>query len=139
MELTASNVNEVFMDCLFKSKPEPGTKFIPARGIVTNVGFVPKKIDDYSLTIKMMLDELDDTFKEDKGGGWSFLQMAATKSGEQWADHRTMEQLMLLGIAAGWLKYLLPREMWSALSGGVPYVVFVKDRIKVKEETYAVQ
>ena len=114
MELTASKVNEVFMDCLFKSEPEPGDKFIPVRGIVTNVGFVPKKINDYSLTIKMMLNELDDTFKED------------------------MEQLMLLGIAAGWLKYLLPRELWPALSGGVPYLVIVNDRIKVEEEVYAV-
>lgn len=138
MELTTSKVNEVFTDCLFKSEPEPGTKFIPVRGIVTNVGFVPKKINDYSLTIKMMLNELDDKFKEDIGGGWSFLMMAVDKSGNQWADHKTMEQLMLLGLAAGWLKYQLPRKLWTALAGGVPYVVIVKDRIKVEEIEYAV-
>lgn len=138
MELTAKAVNDVFADCVFKTRPEPGTKYIPVKGIVSNVAFDPKKIEQYSLTIKMMLNELDDTFKEDMGGGWSFLQMAGTKSGELWADHRTMEQLMLLGIAAGWLKYLLPREMWPAFSGGVPYVTIVNDRIKVEEAVYAV-
>jgi len=49
-----------------------------------------------------------------------------------------MEQLMLLGLAAGWLKYQLPRKLWTALAGGVPYVVIVKDRIKVEEIEYAV-
>ena len=136
MELTASKVNDVFADCLFKTKPEPGTKYIPVKGIISNIAFVPKKLDDYSLTIKMMLNELDDDFKEDIGGGRPVIQMSVNRSNEKWADNQTTEQLLMLGLASGWLKFLFPKKVRNA--SGVPYVAFVKDRIKVKEETYAV-
>lgn len=138
MELTASKVNDVFADCVFKTRPEPGTKYIHVVGIVSNMAFDPKKIEQYSLTIKMMLNELNDNFREDVGGGWSFLQMAYTKSEEHWAEHPTMEKLMMLGIAAGYMKYILPRALWKSLASGVPYLVIVNDRIKVEEEVYAV-
>ncbi len=34
-----------------------------------------------------------------------------------------MEALVVLGIASGFVKYPMPREMWSALPGGMPYIV----------------
>jgi hypothetical protein len=34
-----------------------------------------------------------------------------------------MEHLFQLGLAAGYVKPLLPREMWAAFPGGVPYYV----------------
>ena len=46
------------------------------------------------------------------------------KSGRQWTGmHLTMEYLFLLGIAIGEVEYLLPREMWEAFPGGMPYLV----------------
>ena len=136
MELTASKVNDIFADCVFKTRPELGTKYIHVKGIVSEMGFVPKKINDYSLTIKMMLNELDDNFKEDIGGGRPVTQMSVNRSNEKWADNQTMEQLLMLGLASGWLKFLFPKKLRN--TNGVPYVAFVKDRINVKEETYAV-
>ena len=37
-----------------------------------------------------------------------------------------MEALITLGIAAGLVNFLLPREMWKMMPGGMPYL-FVKD------------
>jgi hypothetical protein len=57
------------------------------------------------------------------GGGWSFLQACVNRDGEMWTDsHRIMENLFLLGIAIEKANSLLPRELWSRLPGGVPYL-----------------
>jgi len=54
----------------------------------------------------------------------SFLNMCIDKNGNQWADlHRTMDELVALGIATGKLSFLIPREMWSILPGGMPYLI----------------
>jgi hypothetical protein len=53
-----------------------------------------------------------------------------TKHGEHWGEHPTMGMLFALGIGAGLASYPIPREMWSALPGGVPYVTIDSDAIK---------
>lgn len=138
MELTAINVNKIFEDCLFKTEPKPGTKFIHAQGIVANVGFDPNKIEFYANDIKQLLDNLNENFNESSGGGWSFLEACMTKDNVHWGEHKSVEQLMLLGIASGWVKYLFPREMWNILAGGMPCFVVVNERTNVEEEVYAV-
>jgi len=125
MELTAKRVDEVFRDCLFK-EDEDKTNYVKAEGIVTNVGFHPDRLSNYKDEIRQMLDELPDTFKEKSGGGWSFLQACEDKHGNQWTgEHRSMEQLFLLGLAIGAVKCLLPRAVWAALPGGMPYYVIL--------------
>ena len=37
-----------------------------------------------------------------------------------------MEDLFCLGIAIGKVQYCLPRETWSLLPGGVPYLMIGK-------------
>jgi hypothetical protein len=51
----------------------------------------------------------------------SFLNACMTKDDNQWGEHQNMEQLLALGIAIGYARILLPRNMWSVLPGGVPY------------------
>ena len=71
-----------------------------------------------------MLSQLSDHFMETKGGGWSFLNACNRGDGKQWADlHADMEALFVIGIAAGKVRWCLPREMWPSLYGGMPYVV----------------
>lgn len=121
--LTADHVGAVFHDCLFRDG-EDTTNHVKAEGIVTNVGFHPERLEAHKQEIADMLAELPDEFKASSGGGWSFLNACNDRNGNQWADlHRTMEQLVLLGIATGLVEYQLPREMWTALPGGVPYFV----------------
>jgi len=69
---------------------------------------------------------LPEQFKGSAGGGWSFLNACDDKHGNQWTDlHLRMEQLFQLGIGIGKVKCLMPRAMWSALPGGMPYYAVI--------------
>ena len=62
--------------------------------------------------------------EKDNGGGWSFLNMCVDKDGNQWTGfHEIVDKLLMLGIAIGKMSFLLPKQMWSILPGGMPYVV----------------
>jgi hypothetical protein len=122
-ELTSEHVRHVFADCLFRDG-EDTTGAVMAEGIVITAGFHPTRLVSHSDEIRAMLAELPNAFHAGKGGGWSFLNACMTRDGEQWTgEHATMEQLFLLGMAAGLVSCLLPREMWDALPGGMPYYV----------------
>lgn len=122
MELTAENVNKVFMDCLFKDG-EDTTTHVAVEGIVTNVGFNPTRLDSHKQDIADMLDMLPDSFKQSGGGGMTFLNACMDNNDIQWGEHRDMEQLVLLGIATKKAKFLMPRDMWQVCPGGMPYFV----------------
>lgn len=121
MKLTAEKVEEIFEKCLFQ-EGEDTSKHVLAKGLVVNVGFHPGRLEASKNEIVELLDELPDSFKESGGGGMSFLAACDDKHGNQWTgEHRTMEQLFLLGIGIGKVVSPLPRDMWGILPGGVPY------------------
>ncbi len=121
--LDPERVNAIFIDCLFRDG-EDTSNHIKAEGIVSNVGFHPERLQSHRAEIEAMLDELPDKFKKSGGGGWSFLNACNDKHGNLWTGlHLRMEQLFLLGIGIGKVQYQMPREMWSVLPGGMPYVV----------------
>lgn len=119
--IDAEKVKKIFMDCLSKDEEvEP----VKVEGIINTFRFHPERIKKNEKAIVEFLNELPEQFFPSKGDGWSFLNMCNTKDGEQWTGlHQRMEQLMCLGIAIGKIKYLMPREMWKALPGGMPYFV----------------
>ncbi len=124
--LTAERVEEIFKDCLYRNeeikdgKPPDGTVVI--EGIVSKYGLHPSRLETHRQEVRQMLDELPDEFKIGTGAGWSFLNMCVRKDGVHWGEHPSMELLVCLGIGLGYVRYCLPREMWSALPGGVPYI-----------------
>ncbi|MGH7218165.1 MAG: hypothetical protein ACREGE_01835 [Candidatus Microsaccharimonas sp.] len=120
--LTPDRVEAIFIDCLYK-EGEDTSGHIAAEGIVRTVGFKPERIEEHRQEIHDLLAELPDTFKESSGqGGWSFLEACVDRHGNQWTGmHLTMEQLVQLGIAIKEVEYLMPREMWGMLPGGMPY------------------
>ena len=121
--LNAKHVNAVFMDCLFQDG-EDTSQHVKAEGIVRNVGFHPARLESHKAEIVGMLDELPEQFQEKSGGGWSFLNACNDKHGNQWTGlHQTMEQFFQLSIGIGKVKSLMPREMWSALPGEMPYYI----------------
>ncbi|MEK7645754.1 MAG: hypothetical protein AAB374_01460 [Patescibacteria group bacterium] len=121
--LNPEQVNAVFMDCLFKDG-EDTSKHVKAEGITTTVGFHPERLESHKAEIEAMLDELPNEFKKSGGGGWSFLNACNDKHGNQWTGfHQRMEQLFQLGIGIGKVQSQLPREMWLALPGGMPYYI----------------
>lgn len=118
--LTAENVETVFRDCLFRDGEDTAQAQI-VEGVVSKFGFHPDRLAAHKTEIAEMLDGLPDEFKMAKGGGWSFLNACMTKRGDQWGEHRNIEQLLALGIASDQAKMLMPREMWKVLPGGMPY------------------
>ena len=122
--LTPDLVQAVFLDCLFTDEEEK-TDYVVAEGLTMNVGFHPRRLEGHREDILLMLDELPDDFKSTSdSGGWSFLNACVDKHGNLWTgEHRTVEMLVLLGIAIGRVEFLAPRELWAALPGGMPYFV----------------
>lgn len=75
--------------------------------------------------IYSMVQDLPNEFRISGGGGWSFLNLCERKDGVQWTgDHRTQEALCVTAIGTGLAQWLLPRELWSALAGEMPYIAF---------------
>lgn len=129
MELTAKNVKEVFIDCLFKDteivKGKPVVEPIKVEGITSNFGFHPERLKGHKKQIAELLWELPFEFFKGRGGSWSFLNACMDKHGNQWGEHRNIEQLFCLGIGLNMAKYVFPRKMWPVFPGGLPYVTIL--------------
>ena len=133
-ELKANIVEEVFMDCLFKpgeiegGKPKNGIEPVVAKGLKLTVGFHPERLEAHKDEIMQMLMELPENFREGSGSGWTFLNACNDRHGNFWTgDHKTMDELVMLGLGIGRVKYCTPREMWDAFPGGVPYFMITKE------------
>ena len=121
--LTTEKVEKLFVDCLFKDG-ENTEEHIPIKGITINVGFNPDRLEESKESIMTLLKELPETFMESKGGGMSFLNACTDKNGRQWTGfHQSMEKLFLLGIGIKKVSMPMPKELWKALPGGVPYFI----------------
>lgn len=141
MLIEAKRVHEIFNDCLFKDG-ENHDEFLPASGLTVNVGLHPQRIESYADEIHSMLLNLQDEFQEDKGGGYTFLNMVMDKEGNHCMEQMTAQELLLLGLASGWACTPMPRELWIALPGGVPYVMVNENRETIepiKSEDTAVE
>lgn len=121
MGLNADRVNEVFGACLFEDSEIVDGKApdaaVVVHGITMTAGLHPGRLAAHKDEIRAMVDELPAEFDD----GWSFLQMCVDRHGNHWAEHPTMQNLVLLGQATGALACLAPREMWPMLPGGMPY------------------
>jgi hypothetical protein len=124
MELTAKNVEDLFVSCLFK-EGENTEAHIQVEGIKVGARFHPERIVLATPAIGEMLKQLPEGFLQDVGGGQSFLTMSFDKLENQWGDHRSADKLVCLGLASGKLICLTPRIVWTKLPGGVPYYVVV--------------
>ena len=124
-KLTSSAVDILFRGCLVYNR-EDGQDSKLVEGIRTAFLFDPGKLSEKKEEIVAFLMELPESFREEKGGGWSFIQACMDKDGNHWGEHTHIEQLMTLGMGIDKVEYLLPREMWYALPGCMPYFVIKK-------------
>lgn len=122
LELTSKNVEAVLFYCFFKSG-EPTDNQVIVEGIVSTFGFHPERLKEKIFEIADLLSQLPKEFREDSGGGMSFLNACVREDGVHWGEHKNVEQLMVLGLAAGLVTYCLPQKVWPSLPGGVPYFV----------------
>lgn len=111
----------LFTDEEFPLDAQVPENAVHVQGVINNYAFHPERIAAHAADISSMLAELPDDFWSDRGGGMSFLNACMDRHGNHWAEHPTIEQLIVLGIATGQAAYSLPREMWSVMPGGLPY------------------
>jgi len=125
MELTSENVFAVIDDC-FAGKDALPVNTITIAGVRVDYIFNPKKVQAHKQNIESMIDQLPLMFRSTGDGaglGGSFLDMVIDINNNQWTDlHGVAEGLLALGIAIGKMDYNLPRSLWHALPGGMPYV-----------------
>lgn len=136
MELTAANVEAIIVDCLYKDSEldrdgKPKIEPVVVECIINSYAFHPGRLQEHKREVASMLLQLPKEFFLAGGGGWSFLQMCVRADGVQWTGlHRTQEMLCALAIGLGFASWLVPRNMWEALPGGMPYI-----QINLNEET----
>jgi hypothetical protein len=120
MELTSDNVHRVFIECLYLDG-ESTQGHVLAHGVTVNVGFHPERLKKNRTQIVKMLHQLPEEFMKSRGGGHIFTNAAIDKNGRQWTSfHKTIDELLCLGLAIKKIEYLLPREVWQK-TFGVPY------------------
>lgn len=121
MQLDPQVVEQTFEACY-----DPNGE-VEVAGIMLPARFDKARLADHAERIAFLLGELPDEFKASCGGGWSFLNACMDRHGNQWTGmHSTMDKLFMLGMGIDMVVSQLPREMWDALPGGMPYYV-VKD------------
>jgi hypothetical protein len=119
-KLNSKRVDQILTECLFREGEDTSNALV-GKGVITDFGFHPERIEQHRSEVAEMLAELPDQFHEDKGGGWSFLNACMDREGNQWGEHISIEGLLALGSALGMAKTLMPKEMWGIFPGGMPY------------------
>ena len=113
--LTAERVNEILRDSLYRDEELTREDAIRVKGIVQT-----ERLKAYQEEIKNLIACLPDAFVS--GGGWTFLNLCTDKDGNLWGQHNNCEELYCLAAGLGMAGFCMPRDMWSVLPGGVPYI-----------------
>lgn len=93
-------------------------------GVLRKFGFHPGRLKGQRAKVTEWLKALPHQFRKSGGGGWSFLNACNQENGVQWTGlHERMDQLFCLGLGLKLVVCQMPREMWRALPGGMPYYV----------------
>lgn len=123
-ELLGMKVDTMFRECLADGEAD----VVEIEGIVHTFALSEARVESHREEIRSFVNQLPSQFFKDVGGGWSFLNLCMREDGVQWTGlHLVCEQLYALAAILGMAKIQLPRELWSALPGGVPYIVFDPD------------
>ena len=118
--LSSEKVDVTLTDCLCNPDTPDA---VEVEAVLKTYLFSREALDRNRETIDGMLNALPAPFHEGDGDSWSFLNMCEDREGNQWADlHSTQEKLVALGIGVGRVHFPLPRSLWSALPGSVPYI-----------------
>jgi hypothetical protein len=121
-------VYRAFLDCLFRPDEVREGK-IPENAVMVEAirgkfGLHPERLESHRSEVRAWLALLPRQFRKSGGGGWSFLNACDQEGGAQWTGlHERMEQLCAMGIGLNLAQFLLPRDLWEMLPGGMPFVM----------------
>ena len=111
--------------CSLDEAPDeiPPSDAVTVQGVVSDFVFNRERMESHRDEVSEMLALLPDEFMKSKGGGMSFLNACVDRNGNHWGEHVHIQELVVLGIGLGLVRFVLPRELWSALPGNMPYFV----------------
>lgn len=138
--LTSELVKDTFYNCMYDEdviNAQQGDKLpegaLVVDGIIHKFVLDPEKVEKNKQVIIELIRELPDEFMVEGGGGTSFLSACMDRRGVQWtSSHAVMELLFVMGMALGCSRPCLPKVLWPALPGGMPYFVVDTDPDKLK-------
>lgn len=122
-------VETIHTDCLLRADEvfagqEPADA-VHIDGVVEEFVYRRVRLEKHRTEVHAILELLPMEFRRraDGGeGGWSFIMAGKDRDGWLWTGlQRRMAQLLGLGQALGYVKCQVPRPLWSAFPGGVPY------------------
>jgi len=127
---TVERVQDILRDCLY-SEEELNDSLLPesaviVEGVSRSLGFHPERLVRNRGEIQTLIQEIvTDKFLKSDGGGFSFLNLCEDRSGELWtSQHSTVDDFVCLSIGCGMAGFCLPRNLWGAFPGGLPYIWF---------------
>ncbi len=122
--ISAKKVNEFIFDSLFKEEEVVDGQIpdnaVLVEGIMVKMAFHKGRLESHREEVKQFLNCLPEKFHS-AGGGASFLEAPFDKDGHHWAEHKTVDELFMLGQGLGYVRCLLSRSLWKCLPGGMPY------------------
>ena len=126
--IDSSRVSKLFMECMFNDVEDAKIhEPVIVEGIKIAIGLHPQYLEEHKSEINDIIDQLPTEFSK----GFSFLGLSNDINGNQWTGmHQVMEQILLLGLAIKRMEYCAPKELWSSLPGGMPYL-FILDREEI--------
>lgn len=128
----AGRVRKLVSESLYKDEDLKGLKpgeappgAVIFEGIMRKYGFDPVRLEANREKVRALIAEtVPNEFLKSGGGGYTFLNLCVDRSGDQWAEHPTLDDFIALSGALGMAGFCMPRDFWSFLPGGVPYVWF---------------
>lgn len=128
-------VRNIMCDCLFAEMPADDTKCIGIPSVTRLFALNPSKVELHRSEIFTILRELPLEFWDQKSGGkdgYTFMSLPFDRDGNQWGEQVNADELMTLGLATGYMRYMFPIEMWTMLPGKVPYLIISEDAADVE-------
>jgi hypothetical protein len=120
--LSSQTIDDLMHDCLTEDSDG-----LTVEGVVNNYVLDKKALETHREDLKALAAQLPLEFHMSTGGGWSFRNLCMNREGVQWTSfHHVQEALCVLLIGLDVAEWVLPREMWQILPGGMPYFV-IKD------------
>lgn len=125
MNKKATRVKAAMFDCMYQDDPQTApADAVMVDGITMKFGFDPKRVEANRTLIGNLIDEIvPEAFYE----GMSFLNLCEAKDGEHWGEHQNMQELYVIAAAIGRARFLLPKDLWGSLPGGMPYIMFKRE------------
>lgn len=136
MIINAKRISEIIMDTLVSEKDgqlKPN-EYVVVEGVVNSCVLHVARLESHRGEVQYYIDNIENIQE-----GISFLAMCQDRSGRQWGEHRSCEELLLLGLGLGILEYPVPKEAWCILPGAVPYIILknrgnrtLVDKLKIR-------